>query len=243
MSRRLFSAILLSTFALCGTARAEESAPKHLELAREFLANTKPENNEHYAQGVRSLLRPSDKGSSGEYIVKTDCIGFIESLLKMAYGKDMPKPQTKKFERRYSIIDYVDSVGSGQLYTKLTRIDELRPGDVVMWKYADGYTRKVQANGHALMLDGTPKRVCNKFFSKSWSLTQYQVKIIDSSDFPKSDDDTRLKIGPKQTGVGSGTFNLYADDDGVVKAVSFDFAKSDLKYQDKDYIIVMARPI
>jgi hypothetical protein len=44
-------------------AMAEDAIPKHLELAREFLMNTKPENNEHYAQGVRSLLRPSDKGS------------------------------------------------------------------------------------------------------------------------------------------------------------------------------------
>ena len=240
-TRTLAAAFLLATSL---SASAEDVIPGRLRLAREFAAHTQPENNLHFSTGTRSLLLPTDPGANGAYVVKTDCIGFVEQMIKRGDGVPVPKPSTKKFKSRYSIIDYVDAVSNGEIFTRLTRIDELKAGDVVMWKYAPGFKKSdtLQANGHALMLDGTPQRVSNKFFSKSWSLTQYRVRIIDSSDYPKSDDDSRLQSGQHLTGVGTGTFDLYADDAGVVQGVSFDFAQAPIRRLGTDYIIVMARP-
>lgn len=218
---------------------AEDAIPKHQVLAREFLANTKPENNSH-ALRDRHTDMPSD-GAGKTYVVHTDCIGFIEEVLRRSYGS-VPQPLTKKFKTRWSIIDYVNSANQGAIFTKIDKVADLKPGDIVMWRYSDTNDKIPEhANGHALLIDSVPEKVSG-FLSKSWSYTQYRVRIIDSSDYPKGSSDPRNKSAGR-TGVGGGTINLLADDkDGSIQGVDFDQAKSNPRYQGKDLVIVMARP-
>lgn len=219
---------------------AEETIPKHQQLAREFAANTKPENNNHALQN-RYTSAPAD-GAGVEYAVHTDCIGLVEEVLRRSYGS-VPKPLTKKFKTRYSIIDYVNSADQGAIFTKVQKVTDLKPGDIVMWRYSDTNEKTPEhANGHALLIDSVPEKVSG-LLSKNWNYTQYRVRSIDSSDYPKGSSDSRSKSN-NRTGVGSGTINLLADDkDGSVQGVDFDQAKSSPRYQGKDLVIVMARPI
>lgn len=232
--------VLLAAFCLTATAaQAEEAIPQHELLAREFVANTKPENNAH-SLANRHTSMPSD-GADKPYVVHTDCIGFVEEVLRRSYG-EVPKPLTKKFKTRYSIIDYVNSADQGAIFSKVEKVEDLKPGDIVMWRYSDTNDKTPEhANGHALLIDSAPEKVSG-LLSKNWSYKQYRVHIIDSSDYAKGSNDSRRKVSATQTGVGSGTINLFADDEGHVQGVDFDMPKSNIRYQGKDLLIVMARP-
>ena len=69
-SRRtsLLSAILILSM---GAATAQD-VPKHLQLAREFLANTHPEDNLYVDKGNMYVKAPSDIFSS-KYVVHHCC--------------------------------------------------------------------------------------------------------------------------------------------------------------------------
>lgn len=79
------------------------------------------------------------------------------------------------------------------------------------------------------------------FLSKNWAYTQYRVRIIDSSDYPKRRGDP--VTSPPVALVWVVARLILADDKmEAFKALIFDQAKSSPRYQGKDLVIVMARP-
>jgi hypothetical protein len=253
-----FQFIAAVTIALMGSLSfAQTDEPKYLQVAREVVENVKPENNQ-YSNNPRYIRFPGDLFSSG-YRVNTDCTGFIEASFERA-GQPLPKFSTRMFRDKYSIVDWVDGVNRGESFTKLERIQDLKAGDLILWKYLPKYQQEKPTlvwNGHIVMVNAAPVKLEPKH-PKVPGLTQWSVQVLDSTPGAVSPDDTRYARGtsvaqadaaqsevPKlkaATGAGRGKYHVYTDSEGVIKGVSYGFAKSVVRMQDQDWHIVMARP-
>ena len=118
-----------------GTAAQDTVIPKHLQLARDFVTNTKQENNEY--SNTQVLVRmPGEKGAT-DYIVHTDCTGFVESMFRRTKSGVLEQMQSKKFTTRHSIYDYHPSIEKGEAFERITKVTDLKPGDVVAWLYVN----------------------------------------------------------------------------------------------------------
>lgn len=236
---------------------AQESAPKHLQLARDFVANTKQENNEY--SNTQVLVRmPGEKGAT-DYIVHTDCTGFVESMLRRTKSGVLEQMQSMKFKTRHSIYDYHPSIDKGEAFDRITKVTDLKPGDVVAWLYVN--TKGHTAAGHILFVDEAPVKVKSRL-PYAWNSTQYEVRIIDTSQEAKSRDDTRFVsdaglreeneahgkengtiASPNFKGVGRGTIRFYGDDTtGEIKGVAYNIDNAKFHAQGTDWNIVMGRP-
>jgi hypothetical protein len=222
----------LSAFA---ASAQDTSVPRYLQLARDFAAHTKPENNE-YTNKNRFTRMPGEKGST-DYIVQADCVAFVEDMFKRTRAGVPEQIPTQKFKNWHSIHDYVPAMDAEAGFTKIGKVEDLRPGDVIAWLFID--MKGHRHDGHIAFIDTAPTKSKSRA-PYTWSSTQYEIKIIDTSSEVKSADDTRALTNSK--GVGRGTIRLYADyKTGVLSGVIFDNGRK-LHEQDKDWHIVMGRP-
>jgi hypothetical protein len=218
-----------------GVMAQEVPVPKYLQLAREFVANTKPENNEYTNKGIFTR-QPGEKDAT-EWIVHSDCGGFLEDMFRKTKSGVLEQIPTKKFNSRYSIHDFVPAIDADAGFTRITQIEDMRPGDVIGWLFVDKSGHR--HDGHIAFIDTTPVKIKSRA-PYSWSASQYEVKIIDTSSEIKSSDDTRAPTNSR--GVGRATIRLYADDKtGALSGVIFDNGKK-LHEQDSDWHIVVGRP-
>jgi len=256
LSRRFAVAVALCATSLCAVAQ-DGSVPKYLQLARDFVTNTRQENNE-YSNAQAFVRMPGEKGAA-DYIVHTDCTGFVESMLRRTRSGVLEQMQSMKFKTRHSIYDYHPSIEKGEAFERITKVTDLKPGDVVAWLYVNmkGHTLA----GHILFIDETPVKVTSRW-PFAWSSTQYDVRIIDTSQEAKSRDDTRFvadselreeneargkgggtKASPNFKGVGRGTIRFYADDTtGEIRGIAYNIDNAKFHAQGPDWNIVMGRP-
>ncbi len=251
--------IAAAAIALAGSISfAQTEVPKYLQVAREIVENVKPEDN-LYSNYPRYIRLPGDLFSSG-YTVSTDCTGFVEAVFERA---DRPAPQfsTKMYRNTYGIADWIGGIERGEGFTQIMRIQDLRPGDFVLWQYLPKYkeTKQTIYNGHIVMVDAVPEKMEPKR-PRIPGLIQWAVKTIDSNNGTVSPDDTRYVQGvsapaanaayealgaPKLkmvTGIGRGTYFIYTNDDGVIQGVSLGFSKAKVHLQD-EWRSLMARPM
>ena len=82
LTKLLQKSLLVSTLCVAsfGAAAQESGIPKHLQLARDFVANTKQENNSYSNTHIYTRM-PGDLFAS-EYVVATDCGGFVEDMFR-----------------------------------------------------------------------------------------------------------------------------------------------------------------
>lgn len=233
-------------------AGAEESLPKHLQLARDIVANVKPDDNT-YSGKPRYIRYPGDFLSSG-YTVRTDCLGFIESVLDRALDIQ-PKFSTKMYPTYgHNIIDWVGGIDRGEMFDKVEHVQDLKAGDFVVHRYItfSEEARLKGYDGHAMIVDAAPKRIEPQVLPKLEGAIQWEVRIIDSAAGPMSNDDTRYVATPgaknykewhdaQRTGAGRGKIYLYTDESGNIVAEAAGFRNSPVWKQDKDRRVVMAR--
>ncbi len=237
--------VVAASLLLCSAvATAQEAVPKHLELAREIVANVKSENNK-YSIPNPYIKTPSDLFSSG-YEVHTDCIGFVSDVIRRSGITSTPR--TQKFKNRYSILDYLDSIKSGYMWDKVANINDLKPGDVLIWGYLKADSRHL-GNGHTVFVDSAPVQIAKSYVP---GLVQWEFNLLDSNPGATSSDDTRYVkganakksdsgVGPLN-GAGRGRMRLFTDANGVVKGGGHAFKKSEVFYVGEDWDLVMARP-
>jgi len=227
--------VAIACLSAVAASAQDTSVPRYLQLARDFVAHTKPENNE-YTNKNRFTRMPGEKGST-DYVVQADCVAFVEDMFKRSRAGVPEQIPTQKFKNWHSIHDYVPAMDAEAGFTKITKVEDLRPGDVIAWLFID--MKGHRHDGHIAFIDTAPTKIKSRA-PYTWSSTQYEVKIIDTSSEVKSADDTRAPTNSK--GVGRGTIRLYADDKtGVLSGVIFDNGRK-LHEQDKDWHIVMGRP-
>jgi len=89
----------------------ETPVPKYLQLARDFVANTKQENNSYSNHNIYTRM-PGDLFAS-EYVVATDCGGFVEDMFRRAKSGVLEQVKT-----RNSRTDSASSTGTPALRRK-----------------------------------------------------------------------------------------------------------------------------
>lgn len=238
---------LLVAMATLGTqathAADAPDVPPYVQLARDFLGNTRAEDNHYVDRGVMYTKVPGDFLSS-RWAVNTDCKGFVSEVIRRTYsfrpsfsGRSLGKGES-------SIVDWVAGAEKGEVFDQVKDVADLRVGDFALWSHealADN------ARGHIVMIDRAPRRLER---SRMEGLEQWEIYVIDSTGHAHSTDDTRYVKGAGQqregygvdgrspNGVGSGRMYLYADAEGNVKAVSNGFQKSTIQ---TTWHIVLAR--
>jgi hypothetical protein len=195
MDRRLtFAALLLVPAAsLAGTS----AKPAHLALAERMVAEVKPANN-MYANGPFTVTWAGVNGRTLTYN-KSDCTTFVTALLKTGYGFTARQFEDWFGKSSPSITLYYDAALANTGLRGFKQIDELRPGDLLISKFAPDTGG---AAGHMLIADAIPEFKTTKGAQKV-----YDVTIIDCTGSPHSDD-TRAR---PQSGAGRGVIRLYTD--------------------------------
>lgn len=239
-------------------AGAQEPISKHLQLARDFVTNTTQENNGYSNSRIYTRM-PSDFLAS-KWIVHTDCSGFVEDMLRRSGSGVLEQLGTKKYRTRYSLLDMHASMVKSEAFERLDRVTDLKPGDVVSWRYIDLRGHHA-TTGHIMFVDSVPARIKARKPVVD-GLDQYELWIIDVSQEAKSRDDTRFVSdaalrdeneakgiqggtvsSPNFKGVGRGRIRLYVDSaSSDVKGAAFSFDKARFHEQGSDWLIVMGRP-
>ena len=130
--KRIITTTLLGCCMVMQLAKAED-VPKYLQLARDFVANTKPENNA-YTLGKSMTRMPGDLFASS-YVVSADCSGFVEEMFRRGDSTTLNNLATQKFKNRHSIHDWYRSIMQEEAFTRLIKVTDLKPGDVAVWLY------------------------------------------------------------------------------------------------------------
>ncbi|TXG98324.1 MAG: hypothetical protein E6R08_04855 [Nevskiaceae bacterium] len=243
---------LMATLAVADDA----VVPRHLQIARDFVANTKPENNSYSNKNPYTKM-PGDFLAS-EYVVATDCSRFVEDMFRRAKSGVVEQLHTKSLKNSYSIRDWHPSVEREEAFTRIWKAADMKPGDVAVWLYVN--TGDHTLPGHMLFIDSEPVKLAKPRKPIVEGLDQYEVTIIDTSQEAKSRDDTRFVsdaalrdaneakgkergsvTSPNQKGVGRGRIRFYADAAGDIKGVAFSFDKAKFHGLD-DWNIVVGRP-
>ena len=236
--------------------QADDGIPRHLQLARDFVANTRPENNSYSNRAVYTRM-PGDLFSS-EYRVATDCSGFVEDMFRRAKSGVIEQLRTQRLKDRHSTLDWQPSIERQEAFMRVRRVTDIQPGDVAAWLYLNTGTHTLP--GHMLFIDSVPVKLETPRRPLIDGLDQYEVAIIDTSQEAKSRDDTRYVskaalrdaneakgkergsiASPNQKGVGRGHIRFYGDAAGDIKGIAFSFDKAKFHGLD-DWSIVVGRP-
>jgi hypothetical protein len=141
---------------------------------------------------------------TGEYYC--DCSGLVSYVLRKelrAHYNAIPYPERFKHPRAVEFCKAFEAAPDtplpGQLWQRVVRMSDLRPGDVAAWR-KDPLPAKGNT-GHVVLVDSTAKKIAPGI---------WEVVVIDSTSLLHKDD-TR----PAGTnGVGRGTMYFKTDDDG-----------------------------
>ena len=189
MRQQLSKTLIAATALLLAAATVwgqETAVPKYLQLARDFVVNTKPENNAYSNSKVYTRM-PGDLFAS-EYVVSTDCSGFVEDMFRRSGGEVLAQLKTQKLKTRHSLLDYHASIQREEAFTRIMKVTDIQPGDVSAWRYLNMADH--QLPGHILFVDSVPVKIKPRKPLVE-GLDQYEFALIDTSQEAKSKDDTR----------------------------------------------------
>ncbi|MBI4510148.1 MAG: hypothetical protein HY698_10980 [Deltaproteobacteria bacterium] len=140
-------------------------------------------------------------------IYKVVCAGYMNHVLDEALPSHYDAIRDYFGKGRLGIWDYYSyfraiSYGSSKGgWKRITRVTDLRPGDVIVWKYSEDSSSP--AWGHGVVAVGLPER------DYRWSGV-YKLRISDSTRSPHSNDNR----GTAGSGVGAGEMLFKVDSDG-----------------------------
>jgi hypothetical protein len=201
--------------------------PQHLALARELVANVRPENNSY--EHSESVSFPGDILSS-KYAMHADCSGLVLALFDRAgytTVRHMGYLYSTSFRHRPQSEDFVYSIEHGLGFMRIDDVRQARPGDVLAQALLDyGDQRSASSTGHTQLLDSVPRPIAARAPLVDGT-TQFEVVVIDSSEGWGGPDDTRLADpAHKVKGLGRVTIRLYADADGRLVGWARTFPKA-----------------
>ena len=159
-----------------------------------FIHNTV--NNLHYSS--YKLGGTHFDTEHGVYIV--DCSSFVDHVLQEVYPNaysnlvNSAGTESPASSHYYHFFHELPQ-NSDQYWNKIADVEELRPGDILVFRYKN--SRGIQTGGHVMVVMDKPVRVSDVFF----------VRIADSASSGHSED-TRQ---PHTSGIGIGTLLLKAN--------------------------------
>ncbi|MCW5753048.1 MAG: hypothetical protein KIT81_18080 [Alphaproteobacteria bacterium] len=201
--------------------------PHHLALARELLANVAPEANAYTHRG--GITFPGD-APGATHSARTDCSGLVHELLRRA-GSPAASEMTTLRPRRFHPLaeDFAHSIAREVGFIRLTRIDELQPGDIIAYAWVEPEdARAYGSTGHVMLIDSPPREIAPAGPQVA-GLRQHEIRVIDSSRSWLGPDDSRILSPTRRiTGLGQGRIRLYATEQGEIVGFARTFRNSKL---------------
>lgn len=193
---RLVLALPCAVYLAAGAVIAQQTAPKHLEQAREFVRHLSPLQTEycHHDTVVRwAVVDGADQNEA-----RTDCSGFLDALLARAYG--LTRDDFRRWTGRGRPVanTYYDLIRQRKGLTLVKSVDEVRPGDVIAIHYPPG----AEDTGH-VMLVNRPPRLRTATAPTIPGTFQWEVRVIDASHglgIDLTNDQNSLGVTPNDAG-------------------------------------------
>jgi hypothetical protein len=214
------SPLLIPLVLSCALLIAQSAPPpsrgggaKLLDAAHRLVASIQSSSYEH---------KTDIDESAGRF--NCDCSGLVGYLLKKHlpshYAVLPTKPENKR-PTAEAMHDYFMSLPKTGPWTRIDKLTDVRPGDVIAWRHIDP---KPGSTGHVVIADGSPVREGN----------QYRLTIIDSAKSGHANDTRK----PGQSGVGRGDVFITTDPAGRPTGYRWSKPDGDLRSES----IVIARP-
>ncbi len=132
----------------CTALSVAAPADRHVASA-ERLVDQLDLANTDYAHGQGSITR------AGNVASHTDCSGFVDHLLMHDDGYTPDDFKRWFGSRRPTAERYHEAIVEGRGFTRLGRVGELRPGDLIAIKYLTRHDN----TGHIMLVTQTPQRM------------------------------------------------------------------------------------
>jgi hypothetical protein len=236
MPSRLAPAALLLVLILplAGLAGAAD-APGHLEWARRLVAGVTPETNLYASRPT--VVTWSGVNGATETRNRSVCSALVAHLMMQSYGyraADFASWLDGRFPRA---AGFHDAIAAGHGFDRVSRIADIRPGDVLAIKYPPGS----HPTGHVLLAASRPE-ARHATEPVVAGTEQYEIEVIDSSHTGHGPTDTRhYAKGKFHSGVGEGLFRLYARPDGTLAGYSWSVTKASEMYRPEERDLVIGR--
>jgi hypothetical protein len=206
----------LLTFVVVSSSLATQSAraanrPPHLQAALDLLAAIEPsDTNYQHHNGVVHF--PGDGPGRAE--CRTDCSGFVDAVLKRAYGLSSGQLSDWLDAKRPLAKHYHEAIAAQHGFQRIPVISDARPGDILAVTYPAG--AKENNTGHVMIVAGTPKQR-SPSVPVAGDTLQWEVPVIDESESGHGKADTRHR--PDKTsadGLGRGVLRIYTNHEGRI---------------------------
>lgn len=201
----LLIACVFATF-LQHCIAAEADAGKLVSDAHSLIKAVKPEDTSYIHKN--NLV---SWGVDSKAVCHADCSGLINALL--LHGKFFSQEQLNKNlgSNRPLAKHYHDAIIHHRGFKEITKIDDVRSGDIIAIKYPPGSGN----TGHVMLVASLPlKRNPTEPLIKN--SIQYEIEIIDStSSGHGASDSRRIESGKYREGLGQGIYRVFSDDKGI----------------------------
>jgi hypothetical protein len=136
----------------------------------------------------------------------------VNHLLEHSFGYSAADIDAWFAKRVPQAVEYHDTIAAGRGFTLVTRIVDIRPGDIIAVAYPPGS----KPTGH-VMIAATRAVARAATRPVEPDTAQYEIGVIDSANSGHGRADSRLRAdGTWTTGVGRGTLRLYGRSDGTI---------------------------
>jgi hypothetical protein len=199
LARVLFACVVIAAPAAC------TQTPRHVEFGRRLLAQARPQDLSYQHRPTVVVFEDDDEGPAR---VHADCSGLVSDILDRAYPDSAASLHAYLKAERPLVRHYYDAIQNERGFLNITRIAEVRPGDLIAAQYAT----KTGDTGHIMIVDSLPASV-----SASWTpsgFKHFTLRVLDSTSSFHGQPDTRLGPDgkPLHAGLGTGVISLLARD-------------------------------
>jgi hypothetical protein len=191
-----------------------EGSQALVRAAEELVGKLAPERNVYGSHPTEVDWGDSATGRPASN--RSVCSSFLSRLLGHAYEVTPEQLAAWTGHREPHARDYYAAVAAGRGFTRIETVDAIRPGDVVAIAYPPGSG----STGHVMLVDGFPE-ARDATPPLRAGTRQFALAVIDSSHSVHGPADTRGMPKRHGTGVGRGTFRLYADPSGNIVAYAW----------------------
>jgi hypothetical protein len=205
-----------------------------LVWAQRLVAELAPENNVYGSHPTYVVWSEDGDGVARNRSV---CSSFVARDLMRAYGLTRRDLEMRFGTRNPQAKDFYDALAAERGFTAVSRVDQMRPGDIIAIAYPPGS----RPTGHVMLVDSTPaRRVATRPLEPR--TTQYEVAVIDSSASFHGFSDTRYVRGAAHgTGVGRGVLRLFADAAGRATGYSWSVRTVSRYYDSSQHRLAVGR--
>jgi len=229
-----FTLLLLVIVTATQCQASAPTIPPNLLWAERLVPELTPAKNVYGSHPTYVVWSEDGKGVARNRSV---CSSFVSHDMVRAYGWSHDDFIARFGRLNPQAKDYHDAIVAGRGFTRVLHVTDIEPGDVLAISYGPGS----RPTGHVLQAD-TPARPHAATTPLEPNTTQYEIAVIDSANSGHGLEDTRYEgNGKYTTGVGRGTFRLYAGPSGEIAGYSWSTRSVSVFYSSPARDLVVGR--